>query len=229
MATMFALALGTFLSEDLTCIAAGLLIQRGELTVTAGMVGCTVGIFAGDFGLWVIGRLFGATALAWPWTARRLTHRRAEDLRAWLERHAAGAIVASRFMPGTRLPLYLIAGVLRMPGGVFAVWAFVASLLWTPTLILLTAALGDAFVTRVRPLVGVGWTAGLVVAGSVLLTLHLARLVPSIVRTRTSAPAATVAAKPCASMTAATQPPTPGVPRHDASETLPRRSVPGTD
>ena len=189
MVTFFALALGTFLSEDLTCIAAGLLIQRGELTLTAGIVGCTAGIFVGDFGLWLIGRVFGAAALAWPWTARRLTNRPAEDLRAWLERHAAGAIVASRFMPGTRLPLYLIAGVLRLPGGVFAVWALVASLLWTPTLILLTATLGDAFVTRVRPLVGVGWTSGLLVAGSVLLLLHLVRLVPSIARTRTSAPA----------------------------------------
>jgi membrane protein DedA with SNARE-associated domain len=178
------LLLGTLVSEDLTCIAAGLLIQRGEIGLTAGIAACTAGIFIGDCGLWLLGRVFGAAALAWPWTARRLKHGRAEELRAWLERHAAGAIVASRFLPGTRLPLYVSAGVLGLPGSVFAVWSLVGSLLWTPTLVLTTATLGDVFIARVSRLIGVGRAAGLLVAGAALLLLHFGRFAASTLRNR---------------------------------------------
>jgi membrane protein DedA with SNARE-associated domain len=177
--TFVALVLGTLVSEDLTCIAAGLLIQRGHLGLTEGIIGCAAGIVAGDCGLWLLGRLFGAAALAWPWTARKLKNGRADEIRAWLERHAAGAIVASRFLPGTRVPLYITAGMVGLPGAVFAVWALVASLLWTPTLVLLTATLGDVFIARVRPFVGVGWVGGALVAASVWLLLFVGRLAAS--------------------------------------------------
>ena len=113
MLTFFAIALGTFASEDLTCVATGLLIQRGQMGVTQGILACTLGIFVGDVGLWAVGRLFGTAALAWPWTARRLQHHTLRDVRAWLDRHAAGAIVGSRFLPGTRFALYVMSGVLR--------------------------------------------------------------------------------------------------------------------
>jgi membrane protein DedA with SNARE-associated domain len=106
-----------------------------------------------------VGRLFGTAALAWPWTARRLQHHTLRDVRAWLDRHAAGAIVGSRFLPGTRFALYVMSGVLRVPIAVFSLWALIAALLWTPTIVLLSATLGDAFVGRVTPLLGAGWIA----------------------------------------------------------------------
>ena len=157
MLTFFAIALGTFASEDLTCVATGLLIQRGQIGVTQGILACTLGIFVGDVGLWAVGRLFGTAALAWPWTARRLQHHTLRDVRAWLDRHAAGAIVGSRFLAGTRFALYVMSGVLRVPIAVFSLWALIAALLWTPTIVLLSATLGVDFetapylMTRRRP------------------------------------------------------------------------------
>src|SRR5258705_2981094 len=164
MLTFFVIALGTFASEDLTCIATGLLIQRGQIGVTEGILACTLGIFVGDVGLWAIGRIFGTAALAWAWTARRLQHHRLREMRAWLDRHAAGAIVGSRFLPGTRFALYVMSGVLRVPLAVFSLWALIAAVLWTPTIVLLTATLGEAFVGRVTPFVGAGWIARFAVA-----------------------------------------------------------------
>jgi membrane protein DedA with SNARE-associated domain len=175
MLTFFAIALGTFASEDLTCVATGLLIQRGQIGVTAGIVACTLGIFVGDVGLWAIGRLFGTAALAWPWTARRLQHHTLRDVRAWLDRHAAGAIVGSRFLPGTRFALYVMSGVLRVPLTVFSLWALIAALLWTPTIVLLTATLGDAFAGRITPFLGAGWLARLAVVAVALSSLHVVR------------------------------------------------------
>src|SRR5215213_517526 len=124
-----ALFAATFVSEDLACITAGLLIQRGTLGVTSGILACTLGIFAGDVGLWVVGRLFGHVALRWRWLANAPA---LGDLRRWLDRHAAGAIVGSRFLPGTRLPLYVLAGVVNVPVALFSLWALIAATLWTP-------------------------------------------------------------------------------------------------
>ena len=175
MLIFISLAFGTLLSEDLTCIAAGLLIQRGQLGVASGILACIVGIFVGDFGLWGVGRVFGGAALAWPWVARQLQRGRFEEMQLWLKQHAAGAIVGSRFLPGTRLPLYVIAGLLKLPGRVFALWALVGATLWTPTIVLLTASLGDAFISRIAPIVGLGWIPRLLVAGGILMLLRLAR------------------------------------------------------
>ncbi|MHC4990094.1 MAG: alpha/beta fold hydrolase [Planctomycetota bacterium] len=64
------LAAATMLSEDLTCITAGLLIRQGRLDFFVGVIGCLVGIFLGDIGLWLAGRLLGRRLLAWPcWRA----------------------------------------------------------------------------------------------------------------------------------------------------------------
>jgi len=179
MLTFLAIVIGTFASEDLTCIAAGLLIQRGQLGVSAGILACTSGIFAGDVGLWAVGRVFGSAALAWPWTARRLRTEKIDDLRGWLIRHAAGTIVASRFLPGTRFALYVLSGVLQVPAIVFMLWALIGAVLWTPTIVLLTATLGDAFVRRIRPLVGAGWSSRLAAAAVMLVLLHLGRVAAS--------------------------------------------------
>ncbi len=176
MLTWLAIVLGTFASEDLTCIGTGLLIQRGQIGVTTGVAACIVGIFVGDVGLWLLGRTFGAAAVSAPWIARRVPEERWAAARAWLERHAAGAIVGSRFMPGTRFALYVLSGVLRLPLLVFAVWALLAAVLWTPTIVLLTAALGDVFVARIAPILGAGWATKMATVVAALGFVRLVRL-----------------------------------------------------
>ena len=151
-ASVAALALGTLVSEDLTCIAAGLLIGRGDLGVLPGVLGCTAGILLGDVGLWALGRVCGQVALDWRWVGA--AGGRLHRLRAWLERHAGAAIVGSRFLPGSRLPLYVLAGALKMPAGRFVWWASVGSLLWTPAFVLLASAVGETFAVRLPLLFG---------------------------------------------------------------------------
>jgi membrane protein DedA with SNARE-associated domain len=148
------LAVGTLISEDLTCIAAGLLIARGELNGLAGVAGCVVGILAGDVGLWGLGRIFGKVAMEWRWLGAHVTSVRSRKLSEWLDGHAGTAIVGSRFLPGSRVPLYVMAGIMRMPSARFAAWAAVATLLWTPPLVLLSAALGGAVAARLPVLFG---------------------------------------------------------------------------
>src|SRR5262245_44699112 len=98
------LALATFVSEDLTCITAGKLIRDGRITWQTGLLGCFVGIVVGDLGLWLLGRLGGAVLLR---SSTKLA-----EMGRWLDEHLPCAVLASRFLPGTRLPMYVAAGAL---------------------------------------------------------------------------------------------------------------------
>ena len=186
---VLSLLVGTLLSEDLTCVAAGLLIQHGELGAPTAVLACAIGIFAGDVGLWAAGWLCGRAALEWSWVSRHLQDDRFRQLRGWLERHAAGAIVGSRFLPGTRLPLYVIAGLVRLPAPVFVLWALIGTALWTPPVVLFSAGLAGSLPSVPLP-PAVGWLSPAVPAAAVLLILHLAR---RLARTRAAAVAGSVA------------------------------------
>src|SRR5262245_16391846 len=78
--TILLLAAATLVSEDLTCIATGELIRRGQLDGFIGVVGCFVGIYAGDLGLWALGHFIGPRILSWRALRRRIDLRRAEQL-----------------------------------------------------------------------------------------------------------------------------------------------------
>lgn len=159
----------TFVSEDLTCIAAGQLVALGRLTPGVAVFGCLIGIYFGDLGLWLIGRLLGRRAIRWPWLARRLPDAKLERFRNWFDRHAGKAIIAARFLPGTRLPLYVAAGTLGRRGRAFAGWTFIAALLWTPLLIGIVVRFGDAVASPLRQ--SLGNAGGVVVATAAMLVL----------------------------------------------------------
>jgi membrane protein DedA with SNARE-associated domain len=126
---------GTFLAEDLTCVAAGLAAARGALTLPAAITACAAGIWLGDLGLWLVGRVCGARVLSWQRVKRHLRPDVDMRFREWFHAHAPRVILASRLAPGTRLPLYLAAGACRTSFRMFAVWTAVAVGLWTPVLV----------------------------------------------------------------------------------------------
>jgi membrane protein DedA with SNARE-associated domain len=166
-AALAGIALATFASEDLTCIATGLLIAPGRVDPWVGLVGCFLGIFVGDVGLWLLGRLAGRGLLGRDWVARRLPARRLQRLGAWLDGHCGSAAVAARFLPGTRLPIYLAAGALSRCRARFVVWTAVAGLVWTPLLVLSVAFLGERVTGPLQSLLGSAWLA-LAAAGAYL-------------------------------------------------------------
>lgn len=155
-----ALAVGTFVSEDLTCIAAGLSVRRGRIDPLIAIAGCCAGIYLGDLGLWTIGRLVGPRLIrarwAARWTARALPPDRLRRFADWFDRHAAAAILAGRVVPGSRLPIYLAAGCAGRSAGPFFLWAAVAALLWVPLLVGLAGALGETILLPMEFLLGVG-------------------------------------------------------------------------
>lgn len=146
MLMLLSIAMSTLVSEDATCIATGVLIASGRVDAAAGIFACVTGIVAGDAGLWLLGRI-GMRALPLvPWLRGVLRRSTAgqPQLSLWLQRHAGKAILASRFLPGTRLPLYLAAGAIGVPARTFVVFALIAAAAWTPGVVLLATRLHGA-------------------------------------------------------------------------------------
>lgn len=129
------IALATLVSEDLTCVATGLLVAQGRIGFVEGTAACLTGIFLGDLALLAAGRFIGRPALRWRPLARVISEERIERGTRWLGERGLSVIVLSRFMPGLRLPTYFAAGLLRTRTATFAFYFFLASAIWTPLLV----------------------------------------------------------------------------------------------
>jgi membrane protein DedA with SNARE-associated domain len=175
--TALAIILGTLVSEDLTCVAVGLLIRRGELDALTGIVACFAGIYAGDLGVWISGRLAGLALLS-KLRAGRFGPR-VERFSQWFDENAAAAVFASRFLPGMRLPLRLAMGAVGRRSLTFIVWSGIAAAVWTPLLVGAAALFGDAFVRPFEAVIGSGWLSLVGGALALLLVLRLAVLLAS--------------------------------------------------
>ena len=178
---LLGLAAGTLVSEDLTTIGAGLLAREGAIDLLPAIAACTAGVYLGDLGLWALGRCVGTRAFRWSWVQRRIDPAMLSSLGAPLDRRMGLAVLASRFLPGSRLPMYLAFGISGRRPLAFAVWSFVAVLLWTPLLVLLTATYGSSLTSTLLGQLGdvsrVVVTAVVLVGGLRLATRALSRVV----------------------------------------------------
>jgi pimeloyl-ACP methyl ester carboxylesterase/membrane protein DedA with SNARE-associated domain len=139
---MILLALATFVTEDFTCISAGLLVARGGMDFWAASLACFVGIFVGDLLLYFAGRWLGRPALSRAPLKWFLSENRVNTGARFFEDKGAVLIFTTRFLPGTRLATYFAAGMLRAPFWRFAGWFALAAAAWTPMLVGLSWLLG---------------------------------------------------------------------------------------
>ena len=123
---LVAIFLFSLLSEDLACIGAGILASEGILTLEWAITGSFLAIYLGDIPLYLIGRLGGMTLLRrkpFRWFIREDQIIQAESL---FEQHGGKLIFSSRLLPGSRVPVYAAAGVLRYPFWRFAIYMALA-------------------------------------------------------------------------------------------------------
>jgi membrane protein DedA with SNARE-associated domain len=131
---------GTLVYEDGATVLAATLSASGRLDPILAFLAASVGIWVGDIGLYALGSTFARYAAKSGRLRKFLKPDSLAKAQSWFARHGMMALVLSRAIPGTRLPLYLAAGALQLPlpqfvritgicaalwvSAIFAIWRF---------------------------------------------------------------------------------------------------------
>src|SRR5436189_1824307 len=138
-----AIILLSFVSEDAATISSALSIFGGPISWPLGFAACFTGIWLGDLGLYSLARCAGKNVLRSRWLARLADPATITRCEKTFAQNSALTLIASRFIPGTRLPTYLAAGLFAMPARRFAFITAIGALLWISVFFALTKLLGS--------------------------------------------------------------------------------------
>ncbi len=139
----------TFVAEDPTCLACGLLAAEGIIGFWWAALACTVGIFVGDMVLYLAGYTLGRRALRVPPLRWMVQEHEIDRMSAWFSSpRGLMVIVSSRFIPASRVPTFVTAGILRLSLPRLGLLLFVAALVWTPVLMWLGHTFGPPFMAE---------------------------------------------------------------------------------
>jgi membrane protein DedA with SNARE-associated domain len=108
--------LGLPIPEELIVISTGAASSLGKLDPWLGLTSCLLGALLGDCVTYAIGLHFGRRLLKeHPWWARFLHPEREAQIEDMIRRHGLKVFFLARFLVGLRAPVYLTAGILKVP------------------------------------------------------------------------------------------------------------------
>ena len=146
---LIVIILCTFVAEDPTCLACGLLVSQGVIDFTSAALACTAGIFVGDMVLYTLGRTLGRGALRHAPLKWIVQEHEIDQMAGWFSSpRGMLVIVSSRFIPASRLPTFITAGLLRLSLPRLGALLFTAALVWTPVLMWLGHTFGPPFMEQ---------------------------------------------------------------------------------
>lgn len=144
------IAIATLISEDIATIVAGILAANGQLSFAWALTASLGGVLIGDFGLYVIGYFGGMSILKRAPIRWWVKEAHVKQGVALLEQHGAKLIFSSRFIPGSRFPLYLSAGILRYPFLKYSIYLLLACCSSTFALLILSMKLGEVLLDYLK-------------------------------------------------------------------------------
>lgn len=107
---------GLPIPEELIVILSGLAAHNGLLNPWWTFGALLVGALLGDGVMYWIGYHFGRSVLLdHPWFARFLKPAREHHIEEMIRQHGLKVFFAARFLVGLRSPVYITAGILRVP------------------------------------------------------------------------------------------------------------------
>ncbi|MCG8448436.1 MAG: DedA family protein [Pirellulales bacterium] len=114
---------GMPIPEEVFIILAGVLSSQGQMAPEWAVAACLSGALVGDAVMYSIGYHFGHGLLAQhPKLGKFVGAQREEQFEQAIQRHGFKVMLLARFMVGVRGPVYLAAGVVRMPFRRFVLW-----------------------------------------------------------------------------------------------------------
>lgn len=139
---------GVPVPEELVQLSAGYLARRGVLSFAPALAVAWVGLVAGDFLLFRLGRTHGPKVLESRHVRRVLTPSRQAFIERHFARHAVLTIMAARHASGFRLPVFALAGASGVRSATFLLADGFSALLSVP----LVVSLGWFFAGHIEEL-----------------------------------------------------------------------------
>jgi membrane protein DedA with SNARE-associated domain len=118
---LLASGLGFPIPEELPVITAGIMVGHEGTTLRWYYMLPVViaGVVIGDGFLYLIGRVWGRRLLESRWVQRRLPPEKREQIEKNFHDRGIMVLLGARLLPGIRTPIFIMAGVLRVPLGRF--------------------------------------------------------------------------------------------------------------
>lgn len=137
LGVLFVCGMGVPIPEDITLITAGLLAGQGKITLLGAMVVGFFGVLVGDTILFLVGQKYGRKVFTWPVFNKIFTESRIVKAELQIMTHAKKICFTARFMPGLRAPIFLTAGIMKVPFKTFLLQDGLAALVSVPVWIYL--------------------------------------------------------------------------------------------
>ena len=133
--------------EELAIIGAGIWTaahpEYGMLRWTMLPV-CVVGVIIADCSLYAVGRYGGRRILELRWMRWAVPHDKRKRIEENFHRYGVGILLFGRLLPGVRLPLFLTAGIMKLPVPRFVLADSIGAILGNSILYFLAFWFGDS-------------------------------------------------------------------------------------
>ena len=153
---MFASAVGFPMPEEVTLVSVGFLAFMGSrpdlfpppfpgapvVNAHEAAIISFIAVFASDFLIYGIGRLWGRKILYHPRLRKLISEASIKRVENWTKKYGNFAVFVFRFTPGIRFPGHLLTGMLKFSAWKFALIDGLAALVSVPTQIYLLATYG---------------------------------------------------------------------------------------
>jgi membrane protein DedA with SNARE-associated domain len=166
-----------FIPGDVFLLYVGSRLPHEIPVVFAAWLGFILAVTLGSTNLYLLSRRFGRRLI--EHRLARLLHitpERVADAEQWFRRYGPWALIFGRHIPGFRVPLTVVAGILELPYPLFAVSVAVSSAVWAGVFLGLGVVFGRGIERSIR--------SNLVLFGEVALVIVVVVALVAFVRAR---------------------------------------------
>jgi membrane protein DedA with SNARE-associated domain len=169
-----------FIPGDIFLLYVGSRLPHDAPIVFAAWLGFVIAVTLGSTNLYLLSRRFGRRLIEHR-LARflHITPDRVASAEHWFRRYGPWALIFGRHIPGFRVPLTVVAGLLELPYPIFAVSVAVSSAIWAGAFLVLGVVFGSGIEKSIRSnLLLFSEVAAVVVVVIVVVAVVRARLQP---------------------------------------------------
>ena len=166
-----------FIPGDVFLLYVGSRLPHDVPILLAAWLGFVLAVTLGATNLYLLARRFGRRLIEHR-LARflHITQERVDSAEHWFRRYGPWALIFGRHIPGFRVPLTVMAGILELPYGIFAISVAISSAVWAGLFLVLGAVFGNGIEKTIR--------SNLILFGEVALVIVVVAAAVAYVRSR---------------------------------------------